>query len=175
MILDEVGRGTSTYDGLALAQAIVEHIFNKITARCLFATHYHELTDLQESLPGIVSYYADSVRRAAGILFLHKIVAGKADGSFGLEVAKLARIPNEVIFRAQQVLSGLHGNSSNLTRGESYKPATSHYGLHEAEIDPASKIIMDRLSNIDFDNLSPKQAFDLLWELKGHTTQKSQF
>lgn len=166
VILDEVGRGTSTYDGLALAQAIVEHIFNKIQARCLFATHYHELTDLQEHLPGIVSYYADSVRTAAGILFLHKIVAGKADGSFGLEVAKLARIPSEVIFRAQQVLSGLHENGSNLTRAESYKPATAYDDHTRLEIDPASKIIMDRLSNIDFDNLSPKQSFDLLWELK---------
>ena len=166
VILDEVGRGTSTYDGLALAQAIVEYIFTRIKARCLFATHYHELTDLQEQMPGIVSYYADSVRSAAGILFLHKIVAGKADGSFGLEVAKLAHVPQEVIFRAQQVLRGLHENGSNLTQGASCSADSCGNRDSAPGVDLAAKSVAGRVSKIDFDNVSPKQALDILWELK---------
>ncbi|MFA5998679.1 MAG: DNA mismatch repair protein MutS [Candidatus Babeliales bacterium] len=170
VILDEVGRGTSTYDGLALAQAIVEYIFQKIGARCLFATHYHELTDLQRHYPGIVSYYADSVRTEAGIVFLHKIVAGKADGSFGLEVAKLAYIPEEVVERARQILMGLHENSANLTQDESDGSLAIIDKVQSRPIDSRANLIenliIGRLKEVDFDNLSPKKAFDLLWELK---------
>ncbi|MCX5924580.1 MAG: DNA mismatch repair protein MutS [Candidatus Dependentiae bacterium] len=166
VILDEVGRGTSTYDGLALAQAIVEYIFHKIGARCLFATHYHELTDLQSHCTGIVSYYADSVRTEAGIVFLHKIVAGKADGSFGLEVAKLAHIPQEVVARAAQILAGLHQGGVILTKDESDSDLTSTDCGQLNSIDPRANLIVERLKQVDFDNLSPKKAFDLLWEFK---------
>ena len=166
VILDEVGRGTSTYDGLALAQAIVEYIFKKVGARCLFATHYHELTDLQRHYPGIVSYFADSVRTASGIVFLHKIVAGKADGSFGLEVAKLAHIPLEVVERARQILAGLHENEAILTEDGSDDDLAIIDQVSNPSVDPQANLIVNRFKQVDFDNLSPKKAFDLLWELK---------
>ena len=107
VILDEVGRGTSTYDGLALAQSVVEYIHKNIKCFCLFATHYHELTNLEKKFNGISSYYAASKKTENGILFLHKIIKGTTDGSFGIEVAKLASLPDEVILRAEQILKEL--------------------------------------------------------------------
>ncbi len=107
IILDEVGRGTSTYDGLALAQAIIEYLYQKVQARCLFATHYHEVTALAEQLPGLVAYHAASKETPEGVLLLHKIVQGKADGSFGLEVARRAGLPQEILTRAQTILIGI--------------------------------------------------------------------
>ncbi len=105
VILDEVGRGTSTYDGMALAQAIIEYIYSHLGARCLFATHYHELTGLVLKHPGIVAYHAASKETKEGVLLLHKIVKGSSDGSFGLEVAKRAGVPEPIIIRAQHILS----------------------------------------------------------------------
>ncbi len=103
VILDEVGRGTSTSDGLALAQAIAEYIHTKIKARCLFATHYHELTILAELLPGIKNYHAATQKAAGTFLLLHTIIPGISSGSFGLEVAKSANIPEEILLRAQEI------------------------------------------------------------------------
>jgi DNA mismatch repair protein MutS len=104
VILDEVGRGTSTFDGLAIAQAVVEYLYAQIQARCLFATHYHELTHLQETLPGVVSYYAASKKTSEGIIFLYTMIKGVADGSFGVQVARLAQLPRPIIERAQQLV-----------------------------------------------------------------------
>ncbi|MBP6892650.1 DNA mismatch repair protein MutS [Candidatus Babeliales bacterium] len=166
VILDEVGRGTSTYDGLALAQAIVEYIFEKIQARCLFATHYHELTDLEQIYPGIASFYADSVQTKTGILFLHKIVPGKADGSFGLEVAKLAHIPQSVILRASQVLSELHQKGSNFKIDKSNAKLTWEVGRDILLVDPRVNLVKEKIAALDFDTLTAKRAYDLLWEYK---------
>lgn len=109
IILDEVGRGTSTFDGLAIAQAVVEYIYNTVKARCLFATHYHELTALEQRYPGIVSYHTACSKKADQLLFLHKILRGTAEGSFGIEVAKLAQLPKGVIARAEEILKQLEG------------------------------------------------------------------
>ena len=119
VILDEVGRGTSTFDGLAIAQAVVEYIHAMIKARCLFATHYHELTLLPQSFKGIGSYYAASRKAESGIQFMYKILPGVADGSFGVEVAKLAELPNQIIARAHQILQQLERQSENIV----YNPA----------------------------------------------------
>ena len=100
VILDEIGRGTSTFDGLAIAQAVVEYLHTIIGARCLFATHYHELTSLSDTIAGIVNYYAASKNTAQGIVLLHKIKPGIADGSFGIEVAKCVQLPASIITRA---------------------------------------------------------------------------
>lgn len=107
VILDEVGRGTSTFDGLAIAQAVVEYIATEVTARCLFATHYHELTLLENQIPGISSYYAACKKTPHGIVFLYTMQRGVADGSFGVEVARLAQLPPMVIDRAEQILHTL--------------------------------------------------------------------
>lgn len=176
VILDEVGRGTSTYDGLALAQAVVEYIATHIQALCLFATHYQELTLLQETVPGIKNYYAASAKTKDGIVFLYKIMPGIADGSFGIEVAKLASLPPQVISRAQQLLTNFTTAQANTPH---YTPATSlldpaisslqkeithlHTTINKLETQLAK---YQTLETIDFDLLSPKQAFDILWNLK---------
>ena len=104
VILDEVGRGTSTFDGLAIAQAVVEYLYETIQARCLFATHYHELTHLQKRYAGIVSYYASSKKAGDTIIFLYTMIRGVADGSFGVQVAKLAQLPPSIVLRAQELV-----------------------------------------------------------------------
>jgi DNA mismatch repair protein MutS len=111
VILDEVGRGTSTFDGLAIAQAVVEYIYHTVHARCLFATHYHELTKLEKEHAAIVAYHAASKKTEHGILFLYKILPGVAHGSFGIEVAKLAQLPQSIIDRAQVLIKMFDGTT----------------------------------------------------------------
>ena len=161
VILDEVGRGTSTYDGLALAQAVVEYIVHKVGARCLFATHYHELTALQDMYNGIVSYYMDSQKSRSGILFLHKLVRGVADGSFGIEVAKLAQLPIPLIDRAKVILEGLH--QQNI--GTSHKPVAPQAFIPAVEEAVDSELI-EKLKDLDVDSMTPRQALQELWDLK---------
>ena len=176
VILDEVGRGTSTFDGLAIAQAVVEYIFTHIQARCLFATHYHELTYLQSTHPGIVAYSAASKKTAAGIVFLYTMVRGVADGSFGIEVAQLAHLPASVIERSRVLVEGFAQGGDRIVPVSS-KNEDHQVLLHEnrrlqaendrlaRERDKAQRIA-SMLQMVDFDTLSPKKAFDLLWEYK---------
>jgi DNA mismatch repair protein MutS len=178
VILDEVGRGTSTFDGLAIAQAVVEHLFVRVRARCLFATHYHELTAMQQTFPAVAVYYAASKKTQAGIVFLYKILRGIADGSFGIEVAKLANLPAEVIDRAATLVTafscGTAGYSTIPVKGgneqmlevfdENGRLRAENMKLLQEQRNAVTMI--DALRGIDFDTLSPKKAFDLLWELK---------
>ncbi len=159
VILDEVGRGTSTFDGLAIAQAVVEYIYTHIQARCLFATHYHELTDLCTVFSGIRPYYAASTKTVEGIILLHKILAGVADGSFGIEVAKSARLPESVIKRAREILQK-HSHTGLPRRAniKQYEP--------EPQQQTPITLIAAELSSIDCEHLTPKQALDLLWRFK---------
>ncbi len=175
VILDEVGRGTSTFDGLAIAQAVVEHILKKIKARCLFATHYHELTHLKTTYADVGVYYAASKKSESGIVFLYKIVQGVADGSFGIEVARLADLPCNVIQRATQLVALFSDSSTAYIPATVYDPTVlvdNEYQRLKAEKTVlqqelnALKTRINRLDSIDFDALSPKMAFDLLWELK---------
>ena len=169
VILDEVGRGTSTFDGLAIAQAVVEYVHTEVKARCLFATHYHELTALQGTMPGIVNYHVASKQTENGIVFLHTMVPGIAQGSFGLSVAHLADLPPAVLARAYEVMHTL--------------TATSHSSLAHNQIIPALHLLdpekerlkvalraaekkLESLTLIDYEQLSPKKAFDLLWSIK---------
>jgi DNA mismatch repair protein MutS len=173
VILDEVGRGTSTFDGLALAQAVVEYLYEKVQARCLFATHYHELTYLQDQFDGIVNYYADSKKTDQGILFLHKIVKGVARQSFGLEVAKLAQLPTSVLMRAQQLVREFEQKDSQSTQ-LTFLPAQKidNDGQWKLKYDQIAvqlreqQQFIDEFKKIDCNNLSPKQAFDILWSLQ---------
>lgn len=114
VLLDEVGRGTSTYDGLSIAWSVIEHICSKIKCKTLFATHYHELTKLEGLIPGVKNYSVSVTEIDDNIIFLRKIIEGGADQSYGVEVAKLAGIPQEVISRAKDILKGLEDNSSNI-------------------------------------------------------------
>lgn len=155
VILDEVGRGTSTFDGLAIAQAVVEYIYQTIGARCLFATHYHELTELNKTYAGIVNYYAKSQKTAQGIVFLHEIVPGIADSSFGVEVAKLANLPGPVILRAQAILNNL--TKPDLLVNKAVLPNFQPASLIQANI-------MAQLKSLELNDLTPRQALELLWK-----------
>ena len=176
VILDEVGRGTSTFDGLAIAQAVVEYIFTTIGARCLFATHYHELTHLQQIYPGIVVYQAASKKTDYGILFLYTIIRGIADGSFGIEVAKLAHLPEKVIERSCVLVDSFaKGSAVQVVPAVTYGPdqallvenrvLKAENKQLQAAYEKSQKMVT-MLADIDFDTLSPKKAFDLLWECK---------
>lgn len=175
VILDEVGRGTSTFDGLAIAQAVIEYLYSSVGARCLFATHYHELTQLSSSYPGIEPVYAASTKTTAGIVFLYKMIHGVADGSFGIEVAKLADLPSAVISRAQELLAQLDGGQPH---GHVVNPQSSQTGQLERllaenrqlkeQLGKASKegALRAEIEQINLDELSPRAAFDMIWRLK---------
>jgi DNA mismatch repair protein MutS len=111
--MDEVGRGTSNVDGICLSRAILEYIHNKIDARCLFATHYNELTELEKYFPKISNYFAESILEDDGIVFTHKILKGKSNDSYGIEVAKISGINSDIIARAKEIKESLNASSLN--------------------------------------------------------------
>ncbi len=168
IILDEVGRGTSTYDGVAIAWSVLEHIHDKIRARCLFATHYHELTALEDILPALENYTVDVDDSGARILFLHKIKKGFASKSYGVHVAELAGLPKPVIRKATELLKKFEKDSGK-TNKEIMKNESHNMSLFEVSTDPESKKhkqLFNNLTNIDPDTLSPKEALDALYKLK---------
>lgn len=167
VILDEVGRGTSTFDGMAIAQAIIEYIYKTVKSRCLFATHYHELTHMRAQHTGIANYMMRSQKTKSGIVFLHEIAPGSAGGSFGIEVAKLADLPNEVVSRARDLVDHLgnqHGPSESLTSSnDKFTPATCSETCSQSKLEAQRlKIIIGQLTKTHPDNLTPRQAHDLI-------------
>ena len=165
IVLDEIGRGTSTFDGMSIARAVVEHIASrsgKLACKTLFATHYHELTDLENAIDGVKNYNIAVKKRGDDITFLRRIVRGPADDSYGIEVAKLAGLPEEVITRAKEVLKILE--SSNVTPNPVMQLDFSNYERFEEEKTPPA--IMKRLREIDVETLTPLEALNILYELK---------
>ena len=154
LILDEVGRGTSTFDGLSIAWAVLEFLTEKIRAKTLFATHYHELTELEGKIDGIKNYKVTVKETSSGVVFLRKIMRGGANKSFGIEVARLAGIPNDVTARAKEILKKLEKN--DIARGVSKQ--------NEAAAKEKSEI-EDTLSELNLDNITPMQAFGILSDL----------
>jgi DNA mismatch repair protein MutS len=155
VILDEIGRGTATYDGLSIAWSVVEHLCHNNKCRTLFATHYHELTELEKKLPSVKCFTMKIKEWQSQVIFLHEVVPGTADKSYGIHVAALAGLPQSLIHRAEQILQGLE-----------QKPSTS---LTIPEATQPSKMISDveqTLSMLEVDHLSPRQALDVLYELK---------
>ncbi|MCK4667339.1 DNA mismatch repair protein MutS, partial [Candidatus Dependentiae bacterium] len=172
VILDEIGRGTSTFDGLSIAWALVEYIHNHpgIKAKTLFATHYHELTELELTLDRVKNYNILVKEWNDKIRFLRKVVPGNADKSYGIQVAKLAGIPEEVILRAKEVLQNLEEENFDingnpvLARSKDSKKKELQLSLFSGHFsDPVRK----KIKSLDLDNLTPIQALDLLNELKG--------
>jgi DNA mismatch repair protein MutS len=165
ILLDEIGRGTATYDGLAIAWAVVEYIHSTSRAKTLFATHYHELTEL-DRLEGVKNFHVSAKENAGGIVFLRKVEAGAADRSYGIEVGKLAGLPPEVVVRAREVLheheSAEHQTTAHLSSGA--KESTPQMQL--TMFTPLSQKIVDRLREADLNNLTPLEAMNLLNELK---------
>jgi DNA mismatch repair protein MutS len=166
VLLDEIGRGTATYDGLAIAWAAIEYLHARTRAKTLFATHYHELTELADRLSGVKNYRVTVKETPTGITFLRKVEPGPADKSYGIEVAKLAGLPNEVITRAREVLleheSAEHALSANLAQGSA--EAASNVQL--TMFTPVSQKIAERLREADLDRLTPLEALTLLHDLK---------
>ena len=167
IIYDEVGRGTSTYDGMAIARAVVEYTHSKkIGAKTLFATHYHELTALEDDYEGVVNYNIAAKKRGDGIVFLRKIVRGGTDDSYGIEVAKLAGVPNEVVKRAREILSEIESGST-ISLGKGVKPrAESEPDLFSQLISSKDSEVADRLRSLDINTITPIEAMNVLFELK---------
>ena len=159
LILDEVGRGTSTFDGLSIAWAVLEYLSEHIKAKTLFATHYHELTELEGKIDGVKNYKVTVREAPGGILFLRKIVRGGANKSFGIEVAKLAGIPNEITLRAKQILKKLEKN--DIARGAVEENREDAAAVEVRELSEAERILL----RTDMNNITPMQAFNLLSEL----------
>ncbi len=166
VLLDEVGRGTATYDGLAIAWAAVEYIHARTRAKTLFATHYHELTELAEHLSGVKNYHVSVKESGGGIVFLRKVEPGAAGRSFGVEVAKLAGLPAEVIARAREVLKEHESAEQRLTDELASERAESAGPLQLTIFTPLSQKVVDRLRETDLNQLTPLEALNLLNELK---------
>ena len=164
VILDEIGRGTSTYDGLSIAWAVAEAI-SKIGAKTLFATHYHELTNLENTLEGTKNYHIAVKERGEDIIFLRKIVEGGTDESYGIHVAKLAGVPKDVTKRANEILRSLERKSilrgTKQTKSEKAEEAgqVSMYNYKLAEI-------AHELDEIKLDNVTPIEALNILSKIK---------
>ncbi len=158
IILDEVGRGTATYDGMSIASAIIEYISNHIKAKTLFSTHYHELTDLEGKLDGVKNYRVLVKEWDGGIVFLHKIARGSANRSFGIEVAKLAGLPDELITRAKEILIAKENGKSENVVSNNNSEIKVNTNANVAEI-------INVLKEMDMDTISPLMAFGTLQNL----------
>jgi DNA mismatch repair protein MutS len=171
IIYDEVGRGTSTFDGMSIARAIMEYTAGrKIGAKTLFATHYHELTSMEESYDGIVNYHIAAKKRGDSITFLRKIVRGSTDDSYGIEVAKLAGLPNEVIKRAREVLAHVEESSKAVrdavdASGTGTKKPVADDGAITMD-DMLNQQLIEELRQVDLNTLSPFECMSLMFEWK---------
>jgi DNA mismatch repair protein MutS len=167
IIYDEIGRGTSTFDGMSVARAVLEYTASKkLGAKTLFATHYHELTDIENEIDGVLNYNIAAKKKDDDVVFLRKIVKGAADDSYGIEVAKIAGVPNEIIKRAKEILTGLE-----LGGKKEMRPAAIN-NTHESEPEfnfsfehMTKDDIYNKLKNININILSPMEAFNALYEL----------
>jgi DNA mismatch repair protein MutS len=164
ILLDEVGRGTSTYDGLAIAWAAVEYLHARVRAKTLFATHYFELTELAEQLSGVKNFHVSVKETGGGIVFLRRVEPGAADRSYGIEVAKLAGLPNEVIVRAREVLQEHEFAEQQATAHLS--PGATPPPTQLTIFTPLSQPVLEKLREVDLNRLTPLEALNLLAELK---------
>jgi DNA mismatch repair protein MutS len=170
VVLDEIGRGTATFDGLSIAWAVAEHLATNDRARpkTLFATHYHELTDLADALPGVVNYHVSAREWQDDIVFLRKIVPGRSDRSYGIQVARLAGLPAAVVTRAQEILAALE--QDELARGGRPSVTPTTHGPQQQlglfQFASAGDHLVDRLRTVDVNRLTPLDALTLLAELK---------
>lgn len=163
IIYDEIGRGTSTFDGMSIARACAEYTAKRIGAKTLFATHYHELTDLEDECEGVVNYNIAAKKRGDSITFLRKIVAGATDDSYGIEVAKLAGVPNEVTKRAKEILAEAESKNPRELKPRAIETVEDmNISLESVVADD----IRRRLANADLNLMNPIEAFDFLRELK---------
>ncbi|QDS97718.1 DNA mismatch repair protein MutS [Adhaeretor mobilis] len=178
VILDEIGRGTSTYDGLSIAWAVVEHLHNVVGCRTLFATHYHELTDLEAQLTGLANFNVAVQEHAGRVVFLHRIISGSADKSYGIHVAQLAGVPREVNERAADILEQLEAKSAQTGESDQRyrldRPAKNG-SLQMTLFEMADHPLLDEIRELDIDSMTPLEAFGKLsdWHEQLGTLQDS--
>ncbi|MES1257136.1 MAG: DNA mismatch repair protein MutS, partial [Acidobacteriota bacterium] len=164
IILDEIGRGTATYDGLSLAWAVVEHVSGSTRAKTLFATHYHELTELAEALPGVRNLQVAVKEAGDRIIFLRRVEPGKADRSYGIEVARLAGLPASVIERAREVLK-LHERTEHRAVAQ-LTPQVETGPIQIRLFEPGSDEIKQKIRGLKIDDMRPVEALRFLEELQ---------
>ncbi|MBO4569756.1 MAG: DNA mismatch repair protein MutS, partial [Clostridia bacterium] len=165
LILDEVGRGTSTFDGMSIAYAIIEYIAGHIKAKTLFATHYHELIELEGKIVGVKNYRMLVKELKDSVVFLHKIARGSANRSFGIEVASLAGLPDELVNRAKVILSATENSSS-------VNIETQIDGVTKPAVDPYATEVINVLREMDMNTISPLMAFGTLQNLVDKVQKK---
>jgi len=176
VVLDEIGRGTATFDGLSIAWAVAEYLATnpRVRPKTLFATHYHELTDLADGLAGVANYHVEVREWRDDIIFLRRVLPGRSDRSYGIQVARLAGLPADVVARAREILQGLERDE--LTRGG--RPSLSlatpasgqQLGLFQAPDSPY-ETVAERLRAVDINDLTPLAALTLLAQLKRDVEQ----
>nr|MBQ5810976.1 DNA mismatch repair protein MutS [Clostridia bacterium] len=165
IVYDEIGRGTSTYDGMSIARAVAEYTLGKkIGAKTLFATHYHELTVLENEFSGVVNYNIAAKKRGDDITFLRKIIRGAADESYGIEVAKLAGVPSEVIRRAKEILKSIEGGEATVQKPVKREEET--FDMFTALGAEDEHEVAEKLRSLDINTLTPIEAMNLIFELK---------
>lgn len=161
IIFDELGRGTATYDGMALAQAIIEFVHDHIQAKTLFATHYHELTTLDQELSALTNVHVATLEEKGNVTFLHKITAGPADKSYGIHVAKIAGLPEKLLERADIILQKLENRPVSAKKLENHDEQLSLF-----DFDENSTAIVEKLKSVNMDNMTAREALNFLWDLK---------
>ncbi len=168
LVLDEIGRGTSTFDGMSIASAVLEYVAdkNKLGAKTLFATHYHELTDMENKIEGVKNYNIAVKKRGDDITFLRRIVKGPADDSYGIEVAKLAGLPDDLIKRAKQILDDIESKNSIIDKSVNFDKSVKN-DAKNVEITDSEKLILKKLKSVDINTLTPIESMNVLFELSG--------
>ena len=168
ILFDELGRGTATYDGMSLAQAILEYIHDKIKAKTLFSTHYHELTSLEKDLKRLKNVHVSAVEENGSITFLHKVKNGAVDKSYGIHVASLAKLPKSLIDRADEILSVYESKS---TKKDKYTQ-TSLFELADTEVREKPNPIIEKIKNVNPLEMTPMEALSLLYDLNKEIKEK---
>jgi DNA mismatch repair protein MutS len=168
LILDEIGRGTSTYDGMSIARAVAEYIHNnpRLGAKTLFATHYHELVELASFLPRVRNFNVAVAEDKGEVIFLRKIVPGGVDKSYGIHVAQLAGLPRSVVHRANEVLAELEENSRKAPAGRSLKYRRPREAPRQLPLLGQKPPVLEELQKLDINSLTPLEALTKLYELQ---------
>ncbi|WP_461200913.1 DNA mismatch repair protein MutS [Anoxybacillus sp. TBDG-1] len=171
ILFDEIGRGTSTYDGMALAQAMIEYIHDRIGAKTLFSTHYHELTALEQRLPRLKNVHVSAIEENGEVIFLHKMKEGPADKSYGIHVAQLAKLPLDLIRRAEQILLEFESNSTPIIKEkkEKFEQLSMFEEQHDkvrSDISKKEKEVIKRIQALDLLDMTPLEAMNKLYEIQ---------
>ena len=164
ILFDELGRGTATYDGMALAQAIIEYIHKNVKAKTLFSTHYHELTVLEETLPQLKNVHVGAVEQNGEVVFLHKLMDGPADKSYGIHVAKIAGMPTDLLSRAATILSALEADTP-IQKNMEVVEETEQLSLFN-EVSTAELGVVDSIKKANLLEMNPLEALNFLYELQ---------